>query len=124
MTKFSEINPKNIKSINHSSMVKNDGIKLQTLKVEFVGIENDTYQLISAEYVTESELNFEFTQRIGERFSGLGSSDGMRDEYHTVKVTDITKHDDPIMRRFTYKVKSNRKIINDFVSNFNVKNYE
>lgn len=124
MKTLSQVNVANIKSIILSETIKKDGIKLQILTVEFVGIGNETYQLLSAEYVTESEHKFQFTQRIGERFSGLGSSDGMRDEYHTIKINDIQKYEDPSMRKYVYKVKSNSKKITGYSSNFNVKEFE
>ena len=104
-------------------MVKNDGIKLQTLKVEFVGIENQVCRLISAEYVTESVHSFEYTERIGKKFSGAGSSDGMRDAFETVKRTIVDTHSDPVMRKFVYEFKKNGKIITDFPCNFDINNY-
>jgi len=124
MKKFSEISPENIKNISHSNMVKKDGIKLKTLKVEFIGIENQTYKLLSAEYVTESSHSFEYSERIGYRFSGNGSSDGMRDAFETVKRTFVDTNLDPCMMNFVYMVKKNGKIITDYPTSFNMKDYE
>jgi type I restriction-modification system DNA methylase subunit len=111
MKKLSQLSDLNIKSIISSQRDNGGSIKLYTILVDFIGIENEDYELIQAEYVCETSQTYEITNRLGDRFSGNGSIDGMRDAWDTSIQTEIKKEEDPEMSSFTYKVKGNGKIV-------------